>query len=64
MTGLLRLVIRALVTWAVVLSDHGQTTARLFEAVHRKRLDAVVRELIERTGPCACPAARARAPAT
>lgn len=31
----------------VVLSDHGQTTALLFEAVYGKRLDAVVRELID-----------------
>jgi hypothetical protein len=31
----------------VVLSDHGQTTAPLFEAVYGKRLDTVVRELID-----------------
>jgi hypothetical protein len=31
----------------VVLSDHGQTTARLFETVYGKPLGAVVRELID-----------------
>lgn len=30
----------------VILSDHGQTTAPLFEAVYGKPLDAVIRELI------------------
>jgi hypothetical protein len=30
-----------------VLSDHGQTTAPLFETVYGKRLDTVVRELID-----------------
>jgi len=31
----------------VVLSDHGQTTAPIFESVYGKRLDALVRELID-----------------
>jgi hypothetical protein len=31
----------------VVLSDHGQTTARLFHTVYGKRLDAVVREQVD-----------------
>lgn len=31
----------------VVLSDHGQTTARIFESVYGKRLDAVVRDRID-----------------
>jgi hypothetical protein len=31
----------------VVVSDHGQTTAAMFESVYGKRLDAVVRELID-----------------
>jgi uncharacterized membrane protein YvlD (DUF360 family) len=31
----------------VVLSDHGQTTAPLFEAMYGKRFDAVVRELVD-----------------
>ena len=31
----------------VVLSDHGQTTAAIFESVYGKRLDAVVRDLVD-----------------
>jgi uncharacterized membrane protein YvlD (DUF360 family) len=31
----------------VLLSDHGQTTAPIFETVYGKRLDAVVRDLID-----------------
>ncbi len=33
-----------------VVSDHGQTTAPLFESVYGKRLDEVVRELIDADG--------------
>ncbi len=31
----------------VVVSDHGQTTAAIFESVYGKRLDAVVRDLVD-----------------
>jgi hypothetical protein len=32
---------------SVVASDHGQTTASLFDATYGKRLDSVVRDLVD-----------------